>query len=124
MLLKELFDDGSLDVENDIKQNLMDILTPMVAAHVPFVTIQQIIDKMNQFNMGISIDRSFIMNLLDPDQIKIIDKIEGDRVYLTNEQSPDRSLGKDDEEQEEEHVEDMAKKQASKDLSNKNKPPM
>ena len=116
MRLFELFDDGPLDVTEDIKQSLMDILTPMVASRVPFVTIQQIIDKLRSLRTGIIIDRNLIMTLLDPDQIKIIDKIEGDRVYLSNPAAPDRSLGQDDEEKEKEHVDDLAKKQAKKEM--------
>ena len=114
MRLFELFDDGPLDVTDDIKQSLMDILTPMVASRVPFVTIQQVIDKLRQLRTGLSIDRNLIMSMLDPDKIKIISKIEGDRVYLANPSAPDRSLGKDDKEKEADHVKDMAQKQAQK----------
>jgi hypothetical protein len=121
MNLFELFDDGPLDVTDDIKQSLLDILTPMVASRVPFVTIQQIVDKLGQLRTGISIDRNLIMTLLDPDKIKIIDKIEGDRVYLKDASSPDRSLQQDDREKEAEHVDDMAKKQAQKSMGTGNK---
>jgi len=121
MRLFELFDDGPLDVTEDIKQSLMDILTPMVASRVPFVTIQQIIEKLRQLRTGIIIDRNLIMTLLDPDKIKIISRIEGDRVYLSSPNSPDRSLGKDDTEKEKEHVDDMAKKQAKKAMGAGNK---
>jgi len=116
MRLFELFDDSPPDVTDDIKQSLMDILTPMVASRVPFVTIQQIIEKLTQLRTGVMIDRNLIMTLLDPDQIKIISKIEGDRVYLSNPNAPDRSLGKDDAEKEKEHVDDMAQKQAQKSM--------
>lgn len=116
MRLDELFDDGPLDVTDDIKQTLMDILTPMVAADVPFVTIKQVIQKLRQLRTGLVIDRNLIMNLLDPDKIKIIDKIDGDRVYLSNPNSPDRSLKKSDEQKEREHVDDLATKKATKDI--------
>ncbi len=122
MRLFELFDDGPLDVTEDIKQSLMDILTPMVASRVPFVTVQQIIDKLRSLRTGVIIDRNLIMTLLDPDQIKIIDKIDGDRVYLSNPGAPDRSLGQDDTEKEAEHVDDMAQKQAQKAMGAGNKP--
>ena len=115
MLLLELFDD-SVDVTGDIKEALMDVLTPMVASRVPFVTIQQIIDKLSALRTGVSIDRNLIMTLLDPDKIKIIDKIEGDRVYLNNPNSPDRAVNQDDKQKEKDHVNDMAQKQAQKSM--------
>lgn len=120
MRLFELFDDGPLDVTSEIKETLMDVLTPMVAADVPFVTIKQIIDKLRQLRTGLVIDRNLIMSVLDPDQIKIIDRIEGDRVYLSNPNSPNRSLKKSEEEKEAEHVDDMATKKAAKDIKNSN----
>jgi hypothetical protein len=116
MLLFELFDDGPLDVSEDIKQSLMDILMPMVAQKVPFVTIQQVIDKLRQLRTGLIIDRNLVMTLLDPDQIKLISRIEGDRIYLSDPSSPDRSLTKDDEEKDRDHVNDMATKQAQKQM--------
>jgi hypothetical protein len=120
MFLLELFDDGPLDVTDDVQQSLMDILTPMVASGLPFVTMTQIIDKLRQLRTGLSIDRNLIMTLLDPNKIKIISKIEGDKVYLSNPNSPDRSLTKDDSEKEADHVEDMAQKQAQKKMGSKN----
>jgi len=116
MRLFELFDDGPLDVTSDLKNSLLDILTPMVASKVPFVTIQQIIDKLRQLRTGLTIDRNLIMTLLDPDQIKIISRIEGDRVYLSNPNGPDRSLTKDDKEKDKDHVNDMATQQAQKQM--------
>ena len=116
MRLYEIFDDSPLDITNDMRQNIMDVLTPMVASKVPFVTIQQVIDKLRQLRTGVSIDRNLIMSMLDPDKIKIISKIEGDRIYLSSPTSPTRSLNKNDEQKEKEHVADMAKKQAAKNM--------
>jgi hypothetical protein len=119
MRLDELFDEGPLDITDEIKQTLMDILTPMVAADVPFVTVKQIIEKLRQLRTGLVIDRNLIMNLLNPDQIKIIDKIDGNRVYLSNPNSPTRSLKKSDEEKEAEKVDKMATKKATDNLKGK-----
>jgi hypothetical protein len=108
MRLDELFDEGPLDITDEIKQTLMDILTPMVAADVPFVTVKQIIEKLRQLRTGLVIDR-----------IKIIDKIDGNRVYLSNPNSPTRSLKKSDEEKEAEKVDKMATKKATDNLKGK-----
>ena len=96
--------------------NIIDVLIPMVATKVSFVTIQQIIDKLRQFRTGVSIDRNLVISMLDPDKIKIISKIEGDRIYLSSPTNPTRSLNKDDTQKEKEHVQDMAKKQAAKNM--------
>lgn len=96
MRLYELFDD-SLNIPHDIQEYLMDVLTPMVATHVPFVTVQQIIDKLRDMQTGVSIDRGLIMKVLDPDKIKIIKKIEGDRIYFNDPDAPISSANKDTE---------------------------
>lgn len=116
MLLCELFDDSPLEVTDELKSALMDILTPMVASKVPFVTVQQVIDKMREMNTGMSIDRTLIFNLLDPDQVKMVKKIEGDRIYLSQPMPTDREVGEDDAEKEAEHVSDMAQKQAQQNM--------
>lgn len=116
MRLFELFDENPLDITGDMRQDIMDVLTPMVAKEVPFVTIQQVIDKLRNFRTGLSIDRNLVMSMLNPDKIKIINKIEGDRIYLSNPMGSTRSLKKDDKQKEKEHVEDMAKKQAAKNM--------
>jgi hypothetical protein len=116
MYLFELFDEQSLDVTDNIKSSLMDILTPLVASEVPFVTFNQLIDKMNSSGTGLSIDRALIMDLLDPDKVKMVSKIEGDRIYLTSPDGADRSVTKDDAVKDQEHVSKMATDQASKSM--------
>ena len=117
MLLCELFDENPLEVTDELKSDLMDVLTPMVAHEVPFVTVQQIIDKLRDMHTGIAVDRALIFNLLDPDQVKMVKKIEGDRIYLTQPLPTDREVGEDDKEKEAEHVSDMATQQAQKNVA-------
>lgn len=116
MYLFELFDNDSLNMEDEIRQNVMDVLTPMMAAHLGFVTIQQVIDKLRGMRLGISIDRGLIMNILDPDKLKMIDKIEGDRIYFHDPEAPMRSVNQDDAEKDKNHVDDMAKQKAMKNI--------
>lgn len=118
MRLFELFDDSSIDVTTEIKDILLDILTPLVASHVPFVTIKSIIEKMAQFRLGISIDQNLIMTLLNPDEIKIIDRIEDDKVFLNLGIPNERALAQDDVEKDKEHVSKMAGDQAAKAMKN------
>ncbi len=119
MKLFELFDDGPLDVMGDIKDSLLDILTPMVASKVPFVTVHHIVDKLRQMKTGIAINRNLVMTILDPNKIKMVDRIEGDRVYLRNDDAPENSLTQDDKEKDQDHVQDLAQKQAQKSMTPK-----
>lgn len=114
MHLFELFQDGQIDIQDEIKDTLLDILTPMVASHVPFVTLDSIIEKMAEFRMGVAIDKNLIMTILNPDQIKIIDRIEGDKIYLNLGIPNDRALAQDDVEKGKQHVSKMAGDQATK----------
>ena len=117
MLLLELFADGPLDITDDIKEDLLDILTPFKAAGLEFVTIQAIIDKLGEARRGIVIDKNLIMTILDPDKIDIIDHIDGDRIYLDQDGPPDREIGHDDAEKEKEHVDKMAKDKAKQSVA-------
>ena len=114
MLLCEIFDDN-LNITNDIRQYVMDVLTPMVAAHVPFVTVQQVIDELRDMRTGVSIDRGLIMNILDPNKIKIIKKIEGDNIYFND--PPIVSANKDTEEKNKEKVFKTATSQVKKEFA-------
>ncbi len=115
MLLCELFDD-SLNITDDIREYVMDVLTPMVASHVPFVTVQQIIDKLRDMRTGVSIDRGLIMDILNPDKIKIIQKIQGDRIYFNDPEAPMISNNKNTEEKNKETVNKMAMATVKKNL--------
>jgi len=116
MLLCEIFDDD-LNITNDIRQYVMDVLTPLVASHVPFVTVQQVIDELRNMRTGVSIDRGLIMNILDPDKIKIIKKIEGDNIYFNDPEAPIVSTNKDTEEKNKEKVFKTATSQAKKEFA-------
>ena len=143
MLLLELFDDqqnpipgqdedkdqqtkitqpnGKLTVKGRLQQMAIDFLTPLVAHKVPFVTVQQIIDELQNTRPGIILDRAFVMNLLDPNTMKVVQSIEGDRVYL---QAPDKinhEVDDDDAEKEVDKIKDMAKNKAKKDVTGKDK---
>ena len=138
MLLRELFEDpmgmappgatpntppapsaknGSMG--DKLQQSAMDLLVPMAGQQVPFVTVQQVIDQLRDLNTGVAVDRSTIMDLLNPDTTKIVKKIEGDRIYL---QAPvsdaDKGDAKDEAERQRDaqRIEDKAQKQAKKEI--------
>jgi hypothetical protein len=61
-----------------------------------------------------------MMDILNPDDVKAVTKIEGDRVYLAKPgaESSDREVNQNQEEQDQEHVGDMATKQINQELQN------
>jgi len=63
------------------------------------------------------------MDLLNPDEVEAVDKIEGDRIYLANPETSAQALDADDEQKNQEHVTDMASDQAKKTLQEPPPPP-
>lgn len=114
MLLLELFDDGSLDIGKQLRQAALDLLTPLAAQKLPFVTVQQVVDELRQQRPGILVDRALIMDILKPDEVRIIKKIEGDRIYLDMPAGDDRDTRAEDEAREKEKIASVAQKQAKK----------
>ena len=125
MRLYELFnDDSGLSVQQQIQQSALDIITPLLANNVPFVTVQAVIDGLRQARPGVLIDRAFVMDLMDPDKVKAVSKIEGDRIYL---QSPgtegEHKAGKDEAKRQVDKIKSDAIQQAQKDVKNAGSPP-
>ncbi len=113
MLLFELFDSNG-EMMEQLRQAALDFITPLLGQDLPFVTVQQVIDALRNDKMGISITRGLVMQILNPDQVKAVDKIEGDRIYLSNPENPPSETSQDDKEKEAEQVTDMAQDQAKK----------
>jgi hypothetical protein len=118
MLLCELFDVDNLP--GDLRQTAMDFLTPMAAQKVPFVTMQQMADQLRHAQTGIVIDRGLLMDILDPNEVKIVKKIEGDRIYLTPpDPGRDAENSKDDAEKNQQKIAKSAVDTAKKDIAEK-----
>jgi hypothetical protein len=121
MLLLELFDKKPEKggVVQDLRDQMLDMLMPLATQGVPFVTIQAIVDKMKELNSGVSVDRALVMHVLDPAEVKMVSKIEGDRVYfgLDNDQN---KAGEKEEEKNANKVNDMAVSQAKNNLKKQN----
>lgn len=126
MLLLELFDDSENDddqsvpshgeMRQQLRQAALDIITPMLGQNVPFVTMKQIVDSMSGARFGIVITPALIMDILNPDEVKAVSKIEGDRIYLQDPSSTDREVNKDQAEQDAEKVSDMAVNQINQEI--------
>lgn len=119
MLLREFLDDdgpkekGMMDM---LRQQLLDYLTPLVAHEVAFVSIHDIADTLRNYRTGLTIDRGMIMELIDPDDMKVIKKIEGDKVYLDTVQAATSDASAEEKERDEKKIKNSAAKQAKKEL--------
>lgn len=115
MYLTELFsDEGGMTVSDHLKQAALDLLIPLAGQKVEFATVGQVIDALRQRRPGIVIDRAMVMDLLNPNKVKLVKKIEGDRIYLQLPSAESRGLAVDDAEKEKEQVQSKAIQQAMK----------
>jgi hypothetical protein len=101
--------------DDGFQQSIMDMLTPIAASGVEYVTFQQVIQKLKTIPSGLHIDRELIMQALDPNQLPLIKKIEGDKIYLNPSLSgPERSVSDQQAEKEQSQIAKTATKQAIK----------
>jgi len=123
MLLCELFDTD--DMTEQLRQAALDYLTPLLGENVPFVTVDQMIEALRNSNFGIVINQPMIMDILDPDQVEAVDKIEGDKIFLATPDTiaQDREVSADDVVKDQEHVADMAQGQAQQNMQQPANPP-
>lgn len=120
MFLAELFNQEPMNIEEQMRSSLEDVLIPLVAQGVPHTTVDAIIDNLSDSgikSMGLRIDRALVMQLLDPDQTAIVKKIEGDRVYLTLPAQDPVAKSERDDERDLKHVQNTATKQAQKNIT-------
>ena len=101
-----------------LRQAALDYLTPLLSENVPFITINQMIEALRHNDFGIVVNKPMIMELLDPDEVEAISKIEGDRIFLATPDTvdQDREVSADDAEKDQAHVQDMAQGQAQQNL--------
>jgi hypothetical protein len=125
MILLELFDandpqlDDGQDLRKDLKNDAIDILMPFAAHGVPFVTVQNVIDKLGEAKSGLVIDRALVMDILNPEEVKIVKKIEGDKIWLTIPEPVDgqREVTQQKQEQDKQKTINMAQQQAKKQVA-------
>lgn len=119
MYLFELFDAGKEGMLSQLAQHVMDHITPMVAHDVEFVAVQDIQDNLTNARTGLVIDRALVMQILDPNKIKLIKKVEGDKVYLTTDRPSEVNKTEDDKLRDQDKVKKKAQKAAKKRLKDK-----
>jgi hypothetical protein len=116
MLLIELFDSGGR-MTNRLRQAALEVITPLLGQKVPFITVQQIVDALRNENLGLVIDRALVMKLLDPNEVKAVAEIKGDRIYLAKPAPPDQEQNAEDEQKQKADVSKAAQQQAKKELA-------
>jgi hypothetical protein len=116
MLLCELFEPDSLT--DQLRQAALDYLTPLLGENVPFVTVDQMIEALRHSNFGVVINQPLIMELLNPDEVEAVSKIEGDKIFLATPDAieQERAVSAEDAEKDQEHVQDMAQDQAQQNM--------
>lgn len=82
MLLRDLFEDP-MDMMTTLRQQVIDYLIPMVSHNIEFITVQDVEDTLRNSRTGLTIDRGLIMQILDPTKLKMVKKVEGDKIYLS-----------------------------------------
>lgn len=117
MRLFELFDDEPSDLVGQLRTDMIDMLLPLFANGVDHVTIQQLVDKMKEKPNGMVIDRALVTQVLDPENVKLISKIEGDKVFFKQPEDGElRKVDQDEKQKEKDRLSDKAKKQAKKEI--------
>lgn len=116
MRLYELFEDAPEggDVVQGLRDAVLDLLTPIAASGVPKVSIQAVIDRLRSENSGLSIDRALVMHLLDPQEVAMVKKIEGDSIIFNLADEDARSESDEEAARDQAHVKATALKQAKK----------
>ena len=76
------FLDQTKGMLGSLRQQIMDYLTPLVAHDVDSVSVQSIIDELGDFRSGLEIDRSLVMQIMNPESMKLVKRIDGDTIYL------------------------------------------
>jgi pyridoxine 5'-phosphate synthase PdxJ len=107
-------DDSTMD---PVRSAVVDILTPLASNGVQFVTVQQVLDQLKASDTGVAIDRSLLMDILNPDQVKIVKSIEGDRINLnTGKDGSQRAVSQQQKQSEEDKIKNTAADQAMKNI--------
>ena len=115
MLLLELFDSGG-DMTKRLRQAALEVITPLLGEEVPFVTVNQIVDALRSRHLGLVIDRATVMKLLDPQEVKAVAEIKGDRIYLAKPEAPNQEQDQEDEAKQQEQLAGKAQTQAKKEV--------
>jgi hypothetical protein len=118
MLLFELFDEDGGMVDQ-LRGQVMDYLTPLAASGVEFTEMDDIAEVLRNARTGLIIDRGLIMRLIDPNVCKLVNKVEGEKVYLSLPVDEISAKTRDQEEMDKQKIEKTAVATAKKQVAKK-----
>ena len=117
MFLFELFDTEGGSMINDLRQRVMDYLTPLAAKEVEQVPMDHLKHLLSDQRSGLIVDRGLIMRLIEPDTNKLVAKVEGDTIFLQYPFDQQSAKTADQEERDKANMTKKAATQAKKDLT-------
>lgn len=117
MRYKDLIESVVDNAHDSLASKILDILTPIAANGMDYVTVDQIIDKVKTIPTGMLVDREMIMDILDPNKFPLIKSIEGDKVYLKAKETV-RSVNDQQKDKEADKIKSSAAKQAIDNIKN------
>ena len=99
------------------KVAILDLLTPIAASGVEYVTFKQLAQKLKSIPSGLHIDRALIMQILDPNEFPLIKSIEGDKIFLNPSiEGPERAVNDEQKDREADQIKKTAASQALKSI--------
>ena len=123
MFLLELFDNNKPSLKTELRNAILDVLTPLSSHGATEVSIVSIIDRLKNLDLGIEITPKLIKDCVDPNSVSFVSNVSDDTIYI-NGAGPEPDMSEMDGPIAEpaDPIGDEAKKQASFGLDPSNKP--
>ena len=114
MLLRELFDHRFPSLKKELRNAVLDVLTPMSSHGAQSIPIQSIIDRLKKLDLGIDINADTIRSCVDANTVPFVSDIDDTTIYLNGNQTTKDSSNEIGEPKEPvDPIANAAKKQAS-----------
>lgn len=81
MRYSELMEDSSLLKLSD---SIKDILTPLASSGLQYITMDQLIKRVQNIPSGLLVDRQLLMNIINPRSFPLVKSIGGDKIFFTD----------------------------------------
>jgi hypothetical protein len=123
MFLLELFDNNKPSLKTELRNAILDVLTPLSSHGATEVTIVSVIDRLKNLDLGIEITPKIIHDCIDPNSVSFVSNVSDDTIYLNGAgPDPDASEMMGDAPEPADPIGDAAKQKASAGLDPTNKP--
>lgn len=97
--------DGMIDHLRDL---VLDYLTPLASHEVEYVDMKDIEELLQLDHSGLVIDRTLLMQVLDPDLCRMVKQIDGDKVYISFPVGEVADKAEEDKEKDKQKIKDKA----------------